>query len=130
MLDRRRHGRLVTMFCTLLLVTAVAMPGGSSATASTFDEPVAPVTINEFLPEDRDLSDCISVLPKPGCGSEARGGWGQTAILGALLVGLGIIGTRVVMSIRRRDGALAASVQAAEAARTSSDRQPPEQQPG
>jgi hypothetical protein len=32
-------------------------------------------TLNPFLPEDRSLGECISSVQKPGCGSEARGGW-------------------------------------------------------
>jgi hypothetical protein len=61
------------------------------------------VASNDFLPAERSLSECLSVLPKPGCGSEARGGWAQTAVFLALIGGLGVIGTRIVIGIRRRD---------------------------
>jgi hypothetical protein len=70
------------------------------------DPPPPPVTVNEFIPEDRDLSDCLSALPKPGCGSEARGGWGQTAVLSAILVGLGVIGWRISVGLRANRRAL------------------------
>lgn len=58
-------------------------------------------TINEFLPVDRGLGECISAIPKPGCGSEARGGWHQGLVLLAILVGLALIGWRIVASSRK-----------------------------
>jgi hypothetical protein len=58
-------------------------------------------TINEFLPEERGLGECISALPKPGCGSKARGGWRQGLVLLVILGGLGFIGWRVVRASRR-----------------------------
>ncbi len=58
-------------------------------------------TINPFLPEDRSIGECISALPKPGCGSEARGGWRQGVILLAILVGLAFIAWRIVRAARR-----------------------------
>ncbi|HEY5664770.1 MAG TPA: hypothetical protein VIS05_12125 [Ilumatobacter sp.] len=79
-----------------LAATAVA------ATVAGSDTSVPPpVTLNEFLPEDRSLGDCLSSLPKPGCGSEARGGWRQGLVLGAILVGLGFIAWRVVAGARK-----------------------------
>ena len=59
------------------------------------------VVDNEFIPTDRDLSECISAIPKPGCGSEARSGWRQTAVFLAILGGLGIIAWRVVAGARK-----------------------------
>lgn len=60
-----------------------------------------PVTVNPFFPEDRSLSECLSVVPRPGCGSEARGGPYQAAVFGVILLGLGVIGTRIVIGVRR-----------------------------
>jgi hypothetical protein len=64
-----------------------------------------PTTIadNPFLPDDENLSDCISALPRPGCGSDARGGWRQVVILGLVVAGFAFIAWRVVRSLRRRD---------------------------
>lgn len=102
----------------VLAVTGlVAVPTGSSAdvapqhvgaagsaavvvVAGSTDDPTPP-TINEFLPEDRGLGECISALPKPGCGSEARGGWRQGLILLAIVAALGFIAWRVVTASRR-----------------------------
>jgi multisubunit Na+/H+ antiporter MnhC subunit len=64
-------------------------------------DPTTVGTVNEFLPADRDLDDCISALPQPDCGSEARGGWRQVLVLVAILVGLAVIAWRLVHAARR-----------------------------
>jgi hypothetical protein len=84
----------------IVLVTTMTAPAAVSAGLGPDDPPPPPVTVNEFIPEDRDLSDCLSALPKPGCGSEARGGWRQTAVLGAILLGLGVVGWRISVGLR------------------------------
>jgi hypothetical protein len=67
--------------------------------ATTEDAP--PPTFNEFLPEDRSITDCISALPRPGCGSEARGGWRQRLVLYLLVLGLSALVILVARSARR-----------------------------
>jgi len=62
-----------------------------------------PISANEFIPEDRDLTSCIGALERPGCGSESRGGWRQTLVFGALLVGLVVVFGNVVRGVRKRD---------------------------
>lgn len=67
-------------------------------------EPIASETAepeNDFLPADRPVSECISAVPKPGCGSEARGGWRQGLVLLAILAGLALIAWRIVRSARQ-----------------------------
>ncbi len=100
----------MTRILALVLISLTAlMTTGAVVTATDSDTPPdnrPVITVNEFMPTDRSLSDCISVLPKPGCGSEARGGWAQTAVFLALIGGLGIIFTRIILGIRRRDAAL------------------------
>ena len=73
----------------------------TSTTTSTVPEPAPEVTDNPFIPENANLGDCVSSLPRPECGSEARGGVGQWLVFGALLGGLGFIGWRVARGIRR-----------------------------
>ncbi len=58
-------------------------------------------TVNEFMPEERPLSDCLGALPKPNCGSEARGGRAQTTVFVVLLGGLAFIAWRIVAGSRR-----------------------------
>jgi hypothetical protein len=69
----------------------------------TGSEPPPPVTDNAFIPEDRDLGECITAVPKPGCGSEARGDWHQGVVLAVMVAGLIVIGWRIVRGVRRRD---------------------------
>ena len=56
---------------------------------------------NPFLPENRDLTDCIGTLQRPGCGSEARGGWHQNFVAIAMVGGLLIVFGRIAWGIRR-----------------------------
>jgi len=92
----------------LAAVLIVIVFAGAPATAtaeppSPSPEPPATVVDNPFIPEDQNLSDCISALPRPGCGSEARGGWRQAVIFGLLIVAGAFIAWRLVRSVRRRD---------------------------
>ena len=84
-------------------VVAFSLAGGPTGPADAGTEPPIdrpPVTVSEFLPQDANLSDCIGLVEKPGCGSEARGGWPQFAIFGAIVVGLGIIIWRITSGLR------------------------------
>jgi hypothetical protein len=69
------------------------------------DSPVATTLDNPFIPEDANIGDCVSALPRPGCGSEARGGWRQTLVFVVLVAGMALIGWRLVVAVRRRDRA-------------------------
>lgn len=88
-----------------LLAPQVALP--TSATAPQ-PEPTTPPTTelvideaNPFLPENRDLTDCIGMLQRPGCGSEARGGWHQNLVAIVMVAGLLIVFGRVAWGVRR-----------------------------
>jgi hypothetical protein len=105
--------------CLLATVLAVGAPDPAATASATTDDSSGdssggpsspPVTANEFIPEDRDLSECISALPKPDCGSDARGGWRQGLVLALVLAGMVGIGLRIAMAIRRRDAAIAAQL--------------------
>jgi hypothetical protein len=80
---------------------AVGQAGAGAGAAVT--EPSVPPnsTINDFIPEDRPIGDCISAAPKPGCGSEARGGWRQGLVMLALVLGLAFVGWRIIAGVRR-----------------------------
>ena len=92
-----------------------AREGIESAIAPAAAEPVAaaptttpnitqpPVSDNDFIPEDRDLTSCIGVLERPGCGSESRGGWRQTLVFGAMFLGLALVFGNVVRGVRKRN---------------------------
>lgn len=87
---------------------ATAVFGFADATiASAGAEPAPPVTVSDFYPEDSNLSDCLGLVERPGCGSEARGGWGQTAVFAALALGLTVIFFNVVRGVRRNRASMA-----------------------
>jgi hypothetical protein len=99
----------ISVFVSIVLLWALTLMPSVALAVADSEPPVdtRPVVAeNDFLPTDRSLSECLSVLPKPGCGSEARGGWAQTSVFLALIGGLGVIGTRIVIGIRRRDAAV------------------------
>ena len=66
------------------------------------DQPAATALDNPYLPESANLGDCVSALPRPECGSGARGGWRQTAVFVVLVGALVAIGIRVAVGLRQR----------------------------
>ena len=79
-------------------VAEAASPPATQAPPST----VPDSTINEFIPEGRAISDCISAAPKPGCGSESRSDWHQWLVFIALAGGMAFVGWRVVAGLRKQ----------------------------
>ncbi len=70
---------------------------------------VLPATVPDPL-GGRNVSDCIGLYPKPGCGTEPvlsgdRGGSMQYATFGIMITALIIIGVRIARSIAKRDHA-------------------------
>ena len=70
---------------------------------------VIPATVPDPL-GGRNVSDCIGLYPKPGCGSEPvlsgdRGGSMQYATFGIMITALIVIGVRISRSIVKRDRA-------------------------
>jgi hypothetical protein len=86
-----------------LVAIGLGAPASASSTPSTAPpgETQPPITANDFIPEERDLTSCIGVLERPGCGSESRGGWRQTVILVAIFGGLAIIFGNVARGVRK-----------------------------
>ena len=80
---------------------AVGLVTASQVAAAPVDTTPTGDTINEFYPEERSLGDCLSSLPKPGCGSDARGGWRQTLVFAVILAGLAFIAWRIVVQSRK-----------------------------
>lgn len=82
---------------------------GSTTTLGSDDVPQRDTS---FYPDDpnRNLSDCIGSLERPGCGSKARGGWRMGLTFGILALALVFIGWRLVRAWRRRDHQMMATV--------------------
>ncbi|WP_040496491.1 hypothetical protein [Ilumatobacter nonamiensis] len=100
-MTRCHPARILVALVTVLvaLVGPVASPV-VSASGGDVESPT-PVTVSDFYPEENSLSDCLGLVERPGCGSEERGGWGQTAVFTLLVVGLGIIFWRISVGVRR-----------------------------
>lgn len=101
-------GRFVALVAAVVMcVTYIGSPAMATTTSEPNDDtPAATTAQNPFLPEDTDvnLTDCVSALPRPECGSKERGGWRQLVVFGVVVGGLAVIGTRVVMQMNRRRG--------------------------
>jgi hypothetical protein len=107
--NRRSGPWFVRILFALALVVVPFAPRAASATSP--DPTVPPTTLptdeivideaNPFLPENRDLTDCIGTLQRPGCGSEARGGWHQNAVAIVMIGGLALVFGRIAWGVRR-----------------------------
>ena len=108
-MNRRSGPWFVRILFALALVAGPFAP--QVASASSPDPTVPPTTVptdeivideaNPFLPETRDLTDCIGTLQRPGCGSEARGGWHQNAVAIVMIGGLALVFGRIAWGVRR-----------------------------
>ena len=95
---------------TITLAPATVAAAGDAMPVAPVTTPVTtvvaetqpPITANPFFPEERNVTDCIGVLERPGCGNENRGGWRQYAVLGVIAVGLLIVFGNVVRGVRQR----------------------------
>ena len=91
---------IVASFLAMATLTTTSIStADAAAPTSTSTEP--PVTANEFFPEQGNVTDCIGVLERPGCGSENRGGWRQVLVFGLVAAGLIVIFTKIVIGVRR-----------------------------
>ena len=92
----------------LVLFSAAVRPSGALA----WDAPAPPDTVpaatnpdgspaeGDFLPSER-FDDCVGLVQRPNCGSSERSDWRQGAALGALVVGVAVIGWRIIRAVRR-----------------------------
>ena len=92
-------------------VAAAVAPGAVSADTVAPTTTVSPTSTYVYDLE-KDPSECIGFLPKPGCGKEPeqpgdRGGPLQWATFGVILAGVGVIGAVIVRNVIRRDRAIA-----------------------
>ncbi len=97
---------------TLVVLLHLFLGSASGVAAAAAPEPTVPpatapvVTANEFLPTDRDLTDCVGVLEKPGCGSEERGGTATTVVFIVMLLAMVLIFARIAVGVRQNRRAI------------------------
>jgi hypothetical protein len=82
-----------------LVSVLLAFGVAGHAAAGTPPPTVPESTLNEFIPADRPISECISAAPKPGCARDSD--WHQVAVMAVLVVGLTFVGWRIVKGLRR-----------------------------
>jgi hypothetical protein len=110
--NRRAASRLIAGALSVLVLATGAptaaidtVVAASPAPAAWLDQstPPRPDTIgdNEFLPDDANLSDCVGLVERPGCGSEERGGWRQGVVFAVLMIGMALIFVRIYFAIRK-----------------------------
>jgi hypothetical protein len=95
-----------TLLLLILAVLALGAPVAGTASATAPTDPSTTAPLQTSPPMERDLSECLSAVPKPGCGyapqqAGDRGGWLQWTLFGVMIVGLAFIGWRVVIGVRR-----------------------------
>jgi hypothetical protein len=73
----------------------------AAAVATAPEPPQTPITVNDFLPDDQNISDCLGALERPGCGSKERGGWRQTIVFGVMIAGLAAVFGRIAFAVYR-----------------------------
>jgi len=102
-MSRRAAAVLVALVAVAPVGPAVAGPPPAPAVVAVSGTPPTDppyVADNDFLPE-RDLSDCVSAMPQPNCGSTSKGGWRQGLVFGAVVAGLAFVGWRITRTVRR-----------------------------
>ena len=107
--------RIASLACAVLLTVA---PFGASAVHATdsVDTTIPTSPDSTFVYDlDKEPSDCIGFLPKPGCGKKPeqagdRGGSLQYLTFIVMIAGVGIIGTVLVRNVIKRDRAMAAKM--------------------
>jgi hypothetical protein len=107
--------RFASLTCAALLTVA---PFGANAVHATdaVDTTLPTSPDSTFVYDlDKEPSDCIGFLPKPGCGKKPqqagdRGGSLQYLTFMVMIAGVGIIGTVLVRNVIKRDRAMAAQM--------------------
>lgn len=103
---------LTAPFAGLLADPFAASAAATVAPATT--DTTVPITDDTFVYDlDKDPSECIGFLPRPGCGKEPeqagdRGGALQYVVMAIMLAGIAVIGSVLVRNVIKRDRAMAA----------------------
>jgi hypothetical protein len=58
---------------------------------------------NEFVPADNELSSCVGLVERPGCGSKSRSSWMTALTFAILIAALSFIGWRIARGVRANE---------------------------
>ena len=101
---------LIALIGSLLLpaTTGLAVPERTAAAASVppTDPAADPPIVT--LADDRNLDECVSAMPRPGCRTSNESDAMQIAVFGVLIGALVLIGWRIARATRQRDRAASA----------------------
>ena len=97
---------LPKMFVVLAMVLSFSEQALASNT-STSDTSTSDTSIPAMYDLENEPSQCIGLLPRPGCGKKPedagdRGGALQYTVFGLMMAGLGVIGASMVRGIRKQ----------------------------
>ena len=97
---------LPKMFVVLAMVLSFSGQALASNT-STSDTSTSDTSIPAMYDLENEPSQCIGLLPRPGCGKKPedagdRGGALQYTVFGLMMAGLGVIGASMVRGIRKQ----------------------------
>ena len=95
--------RAFAIVVAALALCLIAAGCSSGATPPTTTVSSGPPATNDFLPTDQNLSDCVGTLELPNCGSERKNDVRLYLTFAALMGGMGLIGWRIAVGVRRRD---------------------------
>ena len=107
--------RFASLACAVLLTVA---PFGASAVhaVDSVDTTIPTSPDSTFVYDlEKEPSDCIGFLPKPGCGKKPeqsgdRGGSLQYLTFLVMLLGVGTVATVLIRNVVKRDRAIAAQM--------------------
>lgn len=109
-----RLRRLAIAACLSIAPAWPGIAGASPVDAGTsITDTTVPVTDSTFVWDlEKEPSDCLGFLPKPGCGKEPqqagdRGGALQWTVFGLILAGVATVGTVLARNVIRRDREIA-----------------------
>ncbi len=113
--NRARSAATLGLLVAVLVMFAPTGAAGASATRPADAARTAAVsapppntnvptpTDNPFIPTKQNLSDCVGTMELPNCGSPKKGDSRTYLTFAVLMLGMGFIGWRIVVSVRRRD---------------------------
>ena len=89
------------------IVFLFASPQTSLANQTSTSDTIPDTSAPSVYDLENEPSQCIGLLPRPGCGKEPqdageRGGALQYAVFGLMILGLGVIGSGMVRGIKKQ----------------------------